>query len=59
MFTEYISPGEDTVIIADNDGMIIGGYSDGEWLSHSQAASYCGQPMMFTMKNLDGCEKRC
>jgi hypothetical protein len=56
MFKEYISPVEDTVIIANNHGMIIGGYSDGEWLSHSQAASYCGQPMVFTMKNLDGYE---
>lgn len=57
MFTEYISPGEDTVIIANNGGMIIGGYSDGEWLSHSQAATYCGQPMLFTVKNLDGYEE--
>ena len=56
MFTDYISPGEDTVIIANNHGMVIGGYSDGKWLSHSQAASYCGQPMVFTMKNLDGYE---
>ena len=54
MFTEYIAPGKDTVIIANSDGLIIGGYSDGHWLSHSQAAAYCGQSMTFTMKNLDG-----
>lgn len=57
MFTDYLPPGEDTVIIADSGGMIIGGYSDGDWLSHSQAAAYCGQTMTFIMKSLDGYEK--
>ena len=56
MFTDYIAPGEDTVIIADSDGLIIGGFSNGEWLSHSQAAAYCGQPMTFYQKSLDGFE---
>lgn len=56
LFTEYIALGKDTVIIADSDGLVIGGYSNGEWLSHSQAAAYCGQPMTFYQKSLDGYE---
>ena len=56
MFTEHITPSEDTVIVADSDGLIIGGYSNGEWLSHSQAAAYCGQTMTFYQRSLGGYE---
>ena len=54
MFTEFIEPGEDTVIIANSRGLIIGGYSDGVWLSHSQAAAYCGGRMTFYERSMDG-----
>ena len=54
MFTEFIAPGEDTVVIANSRGLIIGGYSNGVWLSHSQAAAYCGGRMTFYERSLDG-----
>lgn len=43
----YKQLAEDTVIIANDDGYIIGGYSGGKWLSFTEAAAYCRQPMMF------------
>jgi hypothetical protein len=45
---------EDTVIISDISGNVLGGYSDGQWLTHSQAAAYCGDTMTFAADDLAG-----
>jgi hypothetical protein len=50
----YRQPSEDTVIISNVWGDVLGGYSEGHWLSHSGAAAYCGSPMTFTATNLAG-----
>lgn len=51
---EYRQPSEDTAIIANAWGDVLGGYSEGHWLSHSGAAAYCGSPMAFIAANLEG-----
>lgn len=51
---QYKQPSKDTVIIANSEGYIIGGYSDGKWLTHIEAAAYCGQPMKFYQYSLEG-----
>lgn len=42
----------DTVIIASSWGYIFGGYSDGKWLTHSEAAAYCLGNLTFNKCNL-------
>lgn len=42
-----MEPNDSTIIIADSGGTVLFGYSDGLWLTHSQAAAYCGGDMTF------------
>lgn len=53
-FDSFRKPNSGTVVIADHDGMVYFGFSDGQWLTHSQAASYCGQKMKFYKLSLSG-----
>ncbi len=53
-YTPNKTPSDDTVIFAGAWGSIYGGYSGGEWLSHSEAAAYCKNPVKFYEYNLLG-----
>jgi len=47
-------PSADTMIIVSPWGDIYGGYSDGKWLTRSEAAQYCSKPMTLYEFNLAG-----
>jgi hypothetical protein len=50
----YKQPAQDTVILANSFGYIIGGYSGGKWLKLEEAAAYCAEPMAFYEYGLSG-----
>lgn len=52
--TENKQPDDSTVIIADNEGYVYFGYSGGEWLTRSEAGSYCKGSMEFRKLSLSG-----
>lgn len=51
---ETKKPDASTVIIADSEGIIQGGYSGGIWLSPIEAAAYCKESIQFYKCSLSG-----
>lgn len=56
-FEGYIETDDSTVVVADSGGLVYFGYSDGNWLTHSQASAYCGNKMKLCKISLSGADK--